>query len=189
MPKKKIRRSPQAYQRKMIFVWIVSLFFLVLLVVLQVIIVYNQTHPANRALSAELDYSKIHFDGLAIGDEISDEIAAQRVIDAEFDYSWHNIAISVDENNRISRLGFYTTEPLDNDKAGNNTNISNVVLDYRDYPLSSVSDFVMYFGDTKVTNFDHYKYLSYQHNDYILDLTLYDGTIYNVVLYKKSAVK
>ena len=57
MAKKKIRRSEAAYRRKMLLVWIIALFFLALLVLLDAIIVYNQMHPVNRALSEPVDYS------------------------------------------------------------------------------------------------------------------------------------
>jgi hypothetical protein len=182
MANRKLRRSYQDSYRKMVFVWIITLFFLMLLVLLEVITVYNQLHPPNKALSAELDYSKIHFNGLAIGNEIPAEALENRIIDAEFDYSYDDISISVDDNNIIDRLAFYTTELSD----GNGTTINDVVIDYRDYPLKVISDFVTYFGYTKIVNFGHYKYLSYGDDNYGLDLTLMDGDVYNVDLYKKA---
>lgn len=168
----------------MVFVWIITLFFLLLLVLLDFIVVYNQLNPPNKALSAELDYSKIHFNGMALDTEISAEALEHKVIDAEFDYSYEDISISVDENNMIDRLAFYTTASAE----GEGTTINDIIIDYRDYPLKAVSDFVTYFGYTKITNFGHYKYLSYGDDKYGLDLTLMDGDVYNVVLYKKSPV-
>ena len=185
MAKRKIRRSAVAHQRKVRLIWIVSLFFLALLVLLDVVIVYNQVYPPDRALSEEVDYSKIHFEGLSLGDKITPELKAQRVIDAEFDYSYKNIAISVDNDDVITRLGFYTTEPINNNAGGEGTNINNVIIDYRDYPLKTISDFVTYFGYTKITNFRNYKYLTYQDTNYAVDITLVYGEIYNVELYKK----
>ena len=185
MAKKKIRRSEAAHQRKMIFMWIISLFFLALLVLLDVIIVYNQTHFAIRAFSEEIDYSKIHFEGIAIDQEASAEMLSQPIIDAEYDYSYNNISIAVDDNNIITRLGFYTQEPSSDDLNSDGVNIHNTVVDYRDYPLISASDFANIFGYAKVTNFDHYKYFSYQDDKYVVDVTLYDGEIYNIELSKK----
>ena len=185
MAKKKIRRSETAYRRKLLLVWIVSLFFLALLVLLDVIIVYNQMHPVNRALSEPVDYSKIHFEGLAVGKEASPEILEHPIVDSNYNYSWNNISIAVDNDNIITRLGFYTTEPSINDLASEGANIDNTLIDYRDYPLLTISDFVTYFGYTKVTNFDHYKYLTYQDDRYVVDITLYNRKIYNIELYKK----
>ena len=185
MAKKKIRRSETAYRRKMLLIWIVSLFFLALLVLLDVVIVYNQMHPVNRALTEEVDYSKIHFEGLAIGEEASPEILAHPIIDSNYNYSWNNISIFVDADNVITRLGFYTTEPAANDLSSVGASIENTAIDYRDYPLLTISDFVNYFGYTKITNFDHYKYLTYQDDNYVVDVTLYDRKIYNIELSKK----
>ncbi|MBR3176675.1 hypothetical protein IKF25_01745 [Candidatus Saccharibacteria bacterium] len=184
MAKRKIRRSYQEHYRKMVFVWIATLFFLLLLILLDFIVVYNQINPPNKALSAELDYSKVSFNGMTIGSDISTEALAHQVIDAEFDYSYDDISISVDENNKIDRLAFYTTATSD----GDGTTIDDVALEYRGYPLKAASDFVSYFGYTKITNFSHYKYLSYGDDNYGLDLTLMDGNVYNVVLYKKSPI-
>lgn len=182
MAGRKLRRSYQDSYRKMVFVWIITLFFLMLLVLLEAIVVYNQVNPPNTALSAELDYSKVSFNKLVIGNEVPAEALENRVIDAEYDYSYENIAISVDENNIIDRLAFYTTESSD----GKGMTINDVAVEYRDYPLKTVADFVTYFGFTKITNFGHYKYLSYGDDNYGLDLTLMNGDVYNVVLYKKS---
>lgn len=185
MAKKKIRRSEEAYRRKMMFIWIIALFFLVLLVLLEAVIIYNQTHRPIRAFSEEVDYSKIHFEGISINQEASAEILSHPIIDAEYDYSYDNISIAVDDNNIITRLGFYTQEPAAIDLKSDGVNIHNTVIDYRDYPLLTASDFVNLFGYTKVTNFDHYKYFSYQDDNYVVDVTLYDGNIYNIELSKK----
>ena len=174
---RKIRRSLEAHRKKMFILWIVALFFLMLVVVLDVVIVYNQVHPVNRAFSEEIDYSKIHFEGLALGDEISQEQMASPVIDADYDYTWHHVSIGVDQNKIINRLGFFTSAP--------DTNIHNTVVDYRGYPITAASDFVNFFGFTKITNFDHYKYFSYQDDNYLVNITLYDGEIYNVELSRK----
>lgn len=180
MAKRKIRRSNRAHHRKMVFAWIITLFFLALLVALDVVVVYNQIYPPNTALSSEVDFSKIHFNGLSIGGEVSEEILQHRVIDADYDYSYEDISISVDENNQINRLAFYTTSAGEDE----NTTINDVAVDYRGYPLKDISDFVTYFGMTKVTNFSHFKYLSYRDGDYVLDITLFKGEIYNVTLSK-----
>ena len=185
MAKKKVRRSETKFQRKILFVWIAALFFLVLLVLLSVVIIYNQINPPNRALTDKVDYSKIHFEGLSVGKEASEEIKKNPIIDAEYDYSWHNISIAVDDNNIITKLGFYTTAPSESDMVSEGANIHNTNIDYRDYPLLSVTDFVNYFGKTKITNFDHYKYLTYQDKNYVVDITLYDGEIYNIELTQK----
>ena len=185
MAKKKVRRSEAAHLRKMRFIWVVALFFLALLVLLDVIIVHNQLHPVNRALSEPIDYSKIHFEGLAIDKDAPAEVLEHPIVDSNYDYSWNNISVAVDNNNIITRLGFYTTEPSANDLASEGANINNTYIDYRDYPLLSISDFVTYFGYTKITNFDHYKYLTYQDDNYAVDITLYDSKIYNIELYKK----
>lgn len=179
---RKLRRSYQEHYRKMVFVWIATLFFLILLVAMDFVVVYNQINPPNKALSAELDYSKIHFNGMALGSEIPAEVLEHKVIDAEYDYSYDNISISTGNDNTIDRLAFYTTSTSD----GEGTTINDVAIDYRNYPLKAVSDFVTYFGYTKITNFGHYKYLSYGDDNYGLDLTLMDGDVYNVILYKKS---
>lgn len=184
MAKRKNRRSPTEYRRKMLYVWIISLFFLVLLVVLDVILVDHQINFANRALKAPVDYSKIHFEGLSIGDKVTPEILEHRVIDAEYDFFWNNIAISVDDDNIITRLGFYSSDSTDNQE-NSAVDIYNVIIDYRGYPIKHVSDFVTYFGYTNVKSFNRYKYLTYMDERYTVDITLMDDEIYNVVLSKK----
>ncbi len=176
MAKKKIRRSEAAHRRKMFTIWIAALFLLVLLVVLDIVVIYNQTHPFNAALAAERDYSKIHFEGLSIGDELSDDKKLNQVIDANYDYVWKNISISVDGDDKIDRLGFYATPEK---------TIADVSIDYRDYPLYTASDFALYFGQTTIKNFNNYKYLTYADDKYAVDLTLLDGDVYSVSLYKK----
>ena len=183
MAKKKIRRSSRAHYRKMIFAWIISLFFLALLVVLDFIIVYNQVYPPNKALDSEIDFSKIHFNGLSLGEEINEKALQHRVVDADYDYSYEDISISVDDNNIIDRLAFYATT-----SGEGGVTINDVAVDYRGYPLKTISDFVTYFGMTKVTNFNHFKYLSYRDGDYVLDITLFKGDVYNVIL-SKNAIK
>lgn len=181
MAKKKVRHSETKFQRKILFIWITALFFLALLVLLSIVIVYNQINPPNM-MSGKVDYSKIHFEGLSIGREASAEVLKNPIVDAEYDYSWHNISVAVDEHNIITKLGFYTTVPSEADMASEGANIHNTSIDYRDYPLLSITDFVNYFGTTKITNFDHYKYLTYQDDDYVVDVTLYDGEVYNIEL-------
>ncbi len=185
MAKRRVRRSEAAYRRKMLLIWIVALFFLALMVLLDILIVYNQVNPPNRALTEDVDYSKLHFEGLAIDKEAPEEVLQNPIIDSNYNYSWNNISVAVDENNIITRLGFYTTEPSIENPAIEGANIHNTVVDYRDYPLLSVSDFVTYFGYTKITNFDHFKYLTYQDDHYVVDITLYDGELYNIELSKK----
>ena len=181
MGKKRVRRSRDEHYRKMMFFWIIALFFLALLVVLDFITAYSQLKGANSALNAELDYSKIHFEGLAIGQELPSEVREHQVIDADFGYSWNNIAISTDNNGFIDQLAFYTTGTTENGGA----TINDVSIDYRGYPLKTITDFAMYFGQTKILNFDHYKYLKYGDDHYSLDLTMMDNEVYNVILYKK----
>lgn len=185
MASKKARQTEVKYQRKMLIVWIAALFFLALLVLLSTVIIYNQIHPSNAALSGKVDYSKIHFEGLSVGKEAADEIKQTPIIDAEYDYTWHNISIAIDDDNIITKLGFYTTEPSADDLVSEGANIHNTAIDYRDYPLLTISDFVNYFGTTKITNFGHYKYLTYQDDHYAVDITLYDGEVYNIELTKK----
>ena len=141
---RKIHRSLEAHRKKMFILWIIALFFLMLVVVLDVVIVYNQVHPVNRAFSEEIDYSKIHFEGLALGDEISQEQMTSPVIDADYDYTWHHVSIGVDQNKIINRLGFFTSAP--------DTDIHNTVVDNRGYPITAASDFVNFFGFTKSLN-------------------------------------
>jgi hypothetical protein len=44
---------------------------------------------------------------------------------------------------------------------------------------------MLFFGYTKVTNFGHYKYLTYQDERCSVDITLYNGEIYNIELTAK----
>ena len=179
MAKKKFHRSEVAYRRKMTVVWFGALFLLLVAVAMECLIIYNQLHPANLALSAEVDFSKIHFEGLSIDREIDEEMYEHRVVDADYDFSWNNISVSVDENNKIDRLGFYTVGDA---KSEDGVNVKTVNIDYRDYPLTAVSDFVTYFGDAKIVNFGHYKYLRFTDDKYSLVLTLLDKEIYNIEL-------
>ena len=185
MAKKKVRRSETKFQRKLIFIWLIAIFFLVLLVLLSSVIIYNQVNESKYAVIGEIDYSKIHFEGLSVGKEASKEILKNPIVDAEYDYSWHNISIAVDDNNIITKLGFYTTAPSESDMASDGINIHNTDIDYRNYPLQSFADFVNYFGTTKITNFNHFKYLTYQDERYVVDVTLYDGEVYNIELTQK----
>lgn len=183
MAKKKIRRSYEQHRRKLFFFWTVALFFLCLLTVLSIVVIasnYNARH-ANRALDAEVDFSKISFEGLRLGDEASAELRQNQIIDANYQYSQNNISVGVDGDYFINRLAFFATEQSD----GENVSIDDVIIEYRGYPLKTVNDFVTYFGFTTPKNFGIYKYLTYADDKYAVDVTLRDGKIFNIELYAK----
>jgi hypothetical protein len=92
---KRLRRSEAAYRRKMLLMWVVSLFFLVLLVLLDIVIVYNQTNSAIPALSEEIDFSKINFEGLAINENAPDEVLKRPIVDSNYNYAWNNVLVYV----------------------------------------------------------------------------------------------
>lgn len=187
MVKKKLRRSEKEHRDKLLRLWFFTLAGLMTLVIVLVVIVDRRLHPSNEALSAEVDYSKICFEGLCLGDEVSEEIAAHKVIDATYNYFWNNISIAVDDENRINRLGFYTTDPIDLPGSEQGANFENANITYRDYPLDNFADFAMYFGKTKITRFSKYHYLGYSDKDYRVDLMLMEGEIYNLELSKNSS--
>ncbi len=186
MTAKGIRRSLSAHRRKLFTVWTIALFFLALAVALVIVFANNHLHHEDDILNAAVDLSKIHFEGLTIDEQLPNEVLGHEVIDAEFDYSWRNISISVDAEKNISRLGFFTTTPIGDENATDGSNIEKIDIDYRGYPLRTASDFATYFGYAKITNYGHYKYMTYQDEKYAVDLTLMDGNVYNVVLYRKT---
>ncbi|MBR5418655.1 hypothetical protein IK110_00150 [Candidatus Saccharibacteria bacterium] len=180
MAKKRIRRSLEEHRRKLYFLWIVILFFLCL-VTATIIVVGLERMPKNRALSEEVDYSQLSFEGYKLGDEVPLEVRRNDIVDLDYEYTWEGVSISVDKENRIDRLAFFTTDSSDNSSKG----INDVVIEYRGYPVKQLADFATYFGMTNVTNFGHYKYLTYSDEKYGVDITLMDGEIYNIELYKK----
>jgi len=177
MAKRKMRRSYEPMRRRMRLFWLAAIFFLVLLVVLDTIVVLGNRARRNNVLDAEVDYSKISMNGLFLGEEPEREIRNNIIVDSNYSYSWNDILFSLDTEGRINRLGFFTTT----DGAG----FDNISLKYRGYPLATISDFATYFGYTRITNFGHYRYLTYADNHYGIDITMMDGKLYNVELYKK----
>ena len=180
MAKKKIRRSLAEHRRKLYFTWLVILFFLCL-VTAAVLVVGLEKMPRNRALEEERDYAELSFEGYKLGDEVPIEVRRNEIIDADYEYAWEGVSISADSNKRIDRLAFFTTDTTD-DKS---KSIDDVIIEYRGYPIKTIADFVTYFGTTKVTNFGRYKYLTYADENYVVDITLMDGNLYNIELYKK----
>jgi hypothetical protein len=180
MAKKKIRRSLAEHRRKLYFTWLVVLFFLCL-VTATILVVGLEKMPRNRALEEERDYSELSFEGYKLGDEVPLEVRRNEIIDADYEYSWEGVSISVGKDKRIDRLAFFTTDATD-DKS---KSINDVIIEYRGYPIKTIADFATYFGTTKVTNFGHYKYLTYADENYAVDITLMDGNLYNIELYKK----
>lgn len=179
---RKIRRSNAAHRRKMFRIWVATLLVLVGLVVYDAVLVYQTDHPERVALAAERDYSKIHFQGMALGDEITIEKMSHHVTDATYKYIWKNISIAVDDENHITQLGFYAMPDV-NEKT--NISIADAVIDYRGRFLTSLDDFKLYFGNANFRSFERYKYVTYSDDKYNLELTLMDDEIYNVVLSKK----
>ncbi|MBR6166122.1 hypothetical protein IKQ65_00630 [Candidatus Saccharibacteria bacterium] len=177
MAKRKMRRSYEPMRRRMRLFWIVMLFFLVLLVVLDVIVVLSNRVRRNNALDAEVDYSKISLNGLFLGEEPEREVRDNIIVDPNYSYSWNNILFALDSEGRISRLGFFTTT--------DGASFDDVSLRYRGYPLATISDFATYFGYTRITNFGHYRYLTYADLRYGIDITMMGGKLYNVEIYKK----
>ncbi len=180
MAKKKIRRSLAEHRRKLYFMWIVVLFFLCL-VTATILVVGLREMPHNRALEEERDYAELSFEGYKLGDEVPLEVRRHGIVDADYEYLWEGVSISLDENKHIDRLAFFATESGDE----KSKTIDDVIIEYRGYPIKRIADFVTYFGTTKVTNFGHYKYLTYADENYAVDITLMDGEIYNIELYKK----
>jgi len=177
MAKRKMRRSYEPMRRRMRFFWIVSLFFLVLLVVLDVVVALSNRARRNNALDAEVDYSKISMNGLFLGEEPDRETRNNIIVDPNYSYTWNNISFALDPDGRISRLGFFTTT--------DGASFEDISLRYRGYPLATISDFATYFGYTRITNFGHYRYLTYADSRYGIDITMMDGELYNIELYKK----
>ena len=180
MAKKRIRRSLEEHRRKLYFLWTVILFFLCL-VTAAIIVVGLERMPRNRALSEKVDYSQLSFEGYKLGDEVPLEVRRNDIVDLDYEYTWEGVSISVDKDKRIDRLAFFTTDSSDENSKG----INDVVIEYRGYPIKQLADFATYFGMTDVTNFGRYKYLTYSDDKYGIDVTLMDGEIYNIELYKK----
>jgi len=181
MARKKIRRSLDARRRKLYFMWLVVLFFLCLITA-TILVVGLERMPKNRALTEAIDYSKLSFEGYQLGDEVPLEVRRNDIVDVDYEYMWEGVSISVDADKRIDRLAFFTTESSD---AEHSKGINDVVIEYRGYPVKQLADFATYFGMTDVTNFGRYKYLTYSDDKYGVDITLMDGEIYNIELYKK----
>lgn len=174
---RKLRRSYEPLRRRMRFFWIVALFFLTILVILDVVVVFTDRARRNNVLDAEVDYSKISVNGLLLGVEPEEDALQNTIIDVNYAYSWNNIVFALDQNGKINRIGFFTTT--------DGANFSDISLKYRGYPLATIADFATYFGSTRITNFGHYRYLTYADNRYGIDITMMDGKLYNVELYKK----
>ena len=174
---RKMRRTYEPLRRRMRLFWIAMLFFLTLFVVLDVIVVFSDRARRNNILDAEIDYSKISLNGLFLGDEPEPEARQNIIVDANYSYSWNNVSFALDTNGKINRLGFFTVT--------DGANFSDISLRYRGYPLSTIADFATYFGPTRITNFGHYRYLTYADTRYGVDITMMDGQLYNVELYKK----
>lgn len=183
MARKRRVRSRDEHWRKLMLLWIIAIFFLMVFVVVDIIVVYNRLHPENTAITSPTDYSKIRFEGMAVGDVVPADALDNPVVDSTYNYSWKNISIAADEDKKITRLGFYTIESTDPEKA---VSIDNISIEYRDYPLFTISDFVMYFGYTKITNFRNYKYLDYDYDGYGIHVELVEGKIYNIEVFKSS---
>ena len=181
MAKKKIRRSLAEHRRKLYFTWLVVLFFLCL-VTATILVVGLEKMPRNRALDAEIDYAELSFEGYKLGDEVPLEVRCHTIVDADYEYSWEGVSISADADKHIDRLAFFTTDATDDGSKG----INDVAIEYRGYPIKTIADFATYFGTTKVTNFGRYKYLTYADEKYVVDITLMDGDLYNIELYKRK---
>ena len=177
MVKRKMRRSYDPMRRHLRFFWIAALFFLTLLTVLDAAVVLSNRARRNNILDAEIDYSKISMNGLYLSEEPSDEVRQNVIVDANYNYAWNNISISIDPQGKINRLAFFTTT--------DGVDFEDVALSYRGYPLATISDFANYFGPTRITNFGHYKYLTYADSRTGIDITMMDGKLYNVELYSR----
>ena len=173
-----MRRSYEPLRRRMRFFWIAALFLLTVLVILDVTVALSDRARRNNVLDLEVDYSKISLNGLLLGTEPEAAALENTIIDSNYAYFWNNIAISLDTNGKINRLGFFTTT--------DGASFSDISLKYRGYPLATIADFATYFGSTRITNFGHYRYLTYADNRYGIDITMMDGKLYNVELYKKQ---
>ena len=121
--------------------------------------------------SARLD--QICMNGEFIGDKISDDARSQHAEDADFQYMYNGVAYWVDEDSRITGLGFYTLT----DEAGNLLiDIKESNIRYQGDRLETISDFEETFGlatiEKRKDGIDIYRY---HQGDYHLEIVVQRG--------------
>ena len=126
----------------------------------------------------------LSMNGEFIGNTISDSAKSQTALDADYQYMYRGVAYWVDDNLKITGLGFYSLEDIDGNPL---SDIELSDIKYGEQKLETIADFEETFGLANVEKIsDTSSLYSYFQSDYKLEILTENDVIKNVIL-KKDA--
>jgi len=181
------KNKPQKSGKGILLFIILTLLALVAGVASIVLLSHNRTlsqifgGDSNVYDSAHL--GDLSMNGQRIGDKISSEAKGQVANDAEFKYLYKGVAYWTDNNDKITKLAFYSLSDTEGESL---IDIKMADIQYHGAKLTTVKDFEEMFGLASVTKYPKgAESYNYSQGDYKLSLYVVAGDIQNVILSKE----
>lgn len=142
------------------------------------------TMNTEKNIDKDKSLNKILFNGIKIGDPIQEEMK-NLVLDAQYLYEYENICISVDVNDNINYLGFFTTTNARGEKT---KSINDIDIKYNNNKLETITDFKENIGNGTETekNDEGDYYINYYDDELELSIFVKNNEIYNIILQEKD---